>query len=1728
MEEFPDFDSQFSLNGNYGSATAGLPSLGGIGFFGDEDWFAVELIAGVQYEVQLRGAPTRDGTLEDPLFAGVYNDSGVFLGFSNDDANSGTLNSASIFTANYTGTHYLSAAAFQGDSSDGDTGTYEIEYNIIGGTPIVINEDLNEGDDITLSLQTDIPLGIPSTGSLDEYIRDRQISVIVTTENAIEGEDFTVSYSFGRSQSLNFAAFMDELVEDDESVSVRVVGTIDWIIPNFDGSPETNLLGGSVTGFTEETRIDFTRSFTINSAPFGIPDPIENYSFTEPEIIGNVLTNFADGSEELFTVIPFLFESPTATGELLANGDLLINSATGTEGQSLVIRFTAIDSRGARTESEQIVEFGALDDYLPGEDALVLGSIAVGTPELGSIEQPGDRDRFVVTLEAGQLYSISLVSTSDESGTLADPEIFGIFDSVNNALPGSADNDSGQDLNALVEPIVVSTSGSYEIEVGSHTPLGIGGYELSVLSLGTADDYLPGENALVLGSIDVGTPELGSVEQPGDRDRFVVTLEAGQLYSIGLVSASDGTRTLADPEIFGIFDSLNVALPGSADNDSGLGLDALVAPIVINTSGTYEIEVGSHTPFGTGGYELSVLSLGAADDFLPGPFADDFGAAVVDVPAFGNIERSGDRDRFDITLLAGAEYDISLEGLATGGGSNPNPEITGVFSSTGILVPGSADSDSGVDTNALVTGLTVPTDGIYQIEVAGAQGLSIGDYTLTATFTGFVDDFLPGIAAGVGNVSVGGRTPGEIETIGDIDAFRVSLQSNTTYQINILGQASNNGTLLDPSLLGVFSSSALSGAPISSVQTLNTQLIRDDSISYFTPQSAGDFFIAVQDGFDGLGTYAVEVIDIGIRDDFASDIDTTGTIAPGSTATGRIDFAQDEDWFEVSLAANRLYEISLVPVDGGNALADPFFNGVYDANGVLIQNTANDDGGPGTSSALQFVTDVGGTFYLAAGGFANTTGQYRLDLNDLGPLDDGRFDITVEFTSDAIPESYIEAFEDAVERWEEIITGDLPYAFVEGYGYVDDILIEVSVQDIDLSFEGVEQTILAISSVLDQRDGLSGADALPSYSRIVINSEEVGTLLNLDEFVANTIGRALGFGALWEEFGLVRLIDGVATYTGPNGLREMEELSDDLNGVNALETGADGGLAAQYWSEAVFDEELMTSRVETRRPEAGPPNFGVPDNPISALTIAAMQDLGYQVDYGAADGFRLDPGALSRQVSNSINDASSAILVQSTAQKRLVADLADRDGIPSGAAYIYARPNILSENPRSFALNDANTELVIANGTNAVFIEGVTGTNLNIELTGTFAKNAPTELSQLSGTVDAMEVRSLDGELLFSVDYTQEPATIAEIAAQWPNYPIDGENIIIIDTLPDTVVRVNPNGGGPTDNRIFTGASDDFVRGGAQAELINGGADNDTLDGQAGNDSLVGEGGNDVLEGGRGNDLVNGGADIDTAVFSGAQSAYTLTLSAGSTVIEDRRAGGNGLDTLIGIELLDFDADFFEGTPFNLQQFGGPTGLSAPDFESFIELYIAYFNRAPDAVGLNFWGTAFANGRSLDQIASDFVDQVETRATYPSDLSNSELVATIYDNVLGRIPDQAGFDFWVNALDMGGIGRDIAILGILGGAKADPPADATQDFIDQQLADRAYLANKTDIGAYFAVHKGMSDVDNAAAAMAIFNGSAGSVTAAVAQIDSFHDAALNPTSGEFLMPLVGVLDDPFA
>jgi VCBS repeat-containing protein len=72
-------------------------------------------------------------------------------------------------------------------------------------------------------------------------------------------------------------------------------------------------------------------------------------------------------------------------------------------------------------------------------------------------------------------------------------------------------------------------------------------------------------------------------------------------------------------------------------------------------------------------------------------------------------------------------------------------------------------------------------------------------------------------------------------------------------------------------------------------------------------------------------------------------------------------------------------------------------------------------------------------------------------------------------------------------------------------------------------------------------------------------------------------------------------------------------------------------------------------------------------------------------------------------------------------------------------------------------------------------------------------------------------------------------------------------------------------------------------------------------------DTAVGTAGDDQLAGGGGNDSLTGGAGVDTAVFTGARTDYTVTYgSAGEVIVTDSVNNRDGNDTLVGVESLIF------------------------------------------------------------------------------------------------------------------------------------------------------------------------------------------------------------------------------
>ena len=390
-----------------------------------------------------------------------------------------------------------------------------------------------------------------------------------------------------------------------------------------------------------------------------------------------------------------------------------------------------------------------------------------------------------------------------------------------------------------------------------------------------------------------------------------------------------------------------------------------------------------------------------------------------------------------------------------------------------------------------------------------------------------------------------------------------------------------------------------------------------------------------------------------------------------------------------------------------------------------------------------------------------------------------------------------------------------------------------------------------------------------------------------------------------------------------------------------------------------------------------------------------------------------------------------------------------------------------------------------------------------------------------------------------NIDAITDPDGVTGIAQnaryQWfrEGAPIDGatnqQYFILSDVFTTLSVRVDFEDDSGASETITSAAKLTVSPG----QIINGTPNPETISNRDGSDVILAGASDDVITRNFGNDTIDGGPGIDRANFNGDQSSYTVVIGQSGVTVDHRETAprsDSGTNFLTNVELLDFgtEVDAFQGQPVDMTNFGNVADLTEAEFTEFIELYIAYFNRAPDAIGLFFWGSQLAKGFSLEDIATLFFDQEETRATYP-DLSDVEAFAKeVYANVLGRAFDQAGLDFWVGVLSSGDVSLSTFMLEIIKGAKAPPQPGDSPELTAQKLVDVAYLTNKTDLGAYFSVIKGMSNVDNARDALQFYDGSQASIDGSKGIIDAFFEEALDEDTGEFLFQLTGVVDDPFA
>ncbi|MEM0935376.1 MAG: fasciclin domain-containing protein [Pseudomonadota bacterium] len=341
-------------------------------------------------------------------------------------------------------------------------------------------------------------------------------------------------------------------------------------------------------------------------------------------------------------------------------------------------------------------------------------------------------------------------------------------------------------------------------------------------------------------------------------------------------------------------------------------------------------------------------------------------------------------------------------------------------------------------------------------------------------------------------------------------------------------------------------------------------------------------------------------------------------------------------------------------------------------------------------------------------------------------------------------------------------------------------------------------------------------------------------------------------------------------------------------------------------------------------------------------------------------------------------------------------------------------------------------------------------------------------------------------------------------------------NPVLIETditLANGVVHVIDGVLLPVDLLVSDGSNDvDFIIGDDTAETFIVGDDNDLVSGLGGDDSF---------EGGAGNDLFLGGDGSDTADVSGSVTSYTLAFNDNEVTVTDRADGGTGTDTLVDVETLTFGDgfDFVAEDGIDLTVLTAATGLGEAELVEIAELYVAYFDRTPDALGLYFWGTELADGFGIGQIASSFFVQEESLMKLPAQGEHGELVDIAYENLFDREADTAGKEYWVGELDDGNVTRAEFMLALIKGAQADTGS----------AADAQVISDKVDLGLLYAVVEGLGDVEDATAVNDAYDRDDRDASLVAAQdlIAGFADATQNSDDG-LIVEIAGLIDDPFA
>lgn len=194
------------------------------------------------------------------------------------------------------------------------------------------------------------------------------------------------------------------------------------------------------------------------------------------------------------------------------------------------------------------------------------------------------------------------------------------------------------------------------------------------------------------------------------------------------------------------------------------------------------------------------------------------------------------------------------------------------------------------------------------------------------------------------------------------------------------------------------------------------------------------------------------------------------------------------------------------------------------------------------------------------------------------------------------------------------VEGDLA-ADVPGSRVVDDLLVFANVYPID-----GPGGVLGLAGPCFIR----GESSLPIAGLMAFDAADVAALDergHLEGTILHEMAHVLGFGAVWERQGLLaepaRGVGNEDThFTGPAAVAAFDSVGGVAYAEGAkvpVENLGGEGTWNGHWRESVFRHELMTGFID-----------GGVHNPLSLVTVAALEDMGYeQVDRNVAEEYRI-------------------------------------------------------------------------------------------------------------------------------------------------------------------------------------------------------------------------------------------------------------------------------------------------------------------------------------------------------------------------------------------------------------------------------------------------------------------------------------------------------------------------